>query len=149
MGSEENKKIVLAQFELLNRGDVAGAAALWASECSNHGRKVGPAGIVRVYESLKVLGEQHTLHELIAEDDWVAVRTTCVGRFSGRPELPVNGGVFSGREPNRRTYEVQHIHLFRVQGGKLVEHWASRDDLGAARQVGLDLTPSPEAAPPG
>ncbi|MDE1853287.1 MAG: ester cyclase [Thaumarchaeota archaeon] len=36
---------------------------------------------------------------------------------------------------------VQHIHLFRVVDGKIVEHWANRDDLGAARQVGRELGP--------
>lgn len=144
MSVEENKELVRCQFDLLNAGDVAGAAALWAPESFNHGRKTDPSGVSKVYESLRSLKEQHTLHELVAEGDWVAVRTTCRGVHSVSPNIPVNGGMFEGINPTGRTYTVQHIHLFRVASGKLVEHWANRDDLGAARQIGLELRPSRE-----
>ncbi|MGA8542074.1 MAG: ester cyclase [Thermoplasmata archaeon] len=84
----------------------------------------------------------HTLHEMIAEGDWVAVRTTCTGTHTESPELPVNGGMFVGLKPTGRSYTVQQIHMFRIVDGKLTEHWANRDDLGAARQIGLDLKAS-------
>lgn len=145
MGIEENKAVVRRQFELLNQGDTEGAAASWAAESFNHGRKADPARLAQVYASLHTVLERHDLHEMIAEGDWVAVRTTCHGEFAGRPELPVNDGIFSGIEPSGRTYSVQHIHLFRIAGGKLTEHWANRDDLGAARQIGRELTPSSSA----
>jgi len=45
MGIEENKEVVRRQFEYLNEGNVAGAAALWAPESFNHGRKVGRADL--------------------------------------------------------------------------------------------------------
>ncbi len=144
MGLEENKDLVRRQFELLNTGDTRRAADLWAPESFNHGRKTNPSGISRVYESLRSLQEKHTLHEIIAEGDWVAVRTTCNGVHSAKPEIPVNGGMFEGLDPTGRMYTAQHIHLFRIAGGKLVEHWANRDDLGAARQIGLELRPSRE-----
>jgi ketosteroid isomerase-like protein len=142
MGVDENKALVRRQFELLNAGDVEGAAGLWAPESFNHGRKTDPGGLTKVYESLRSLHEKHTLHELIGEGDWVAVRTTCKGVHSSTPEIPVNGGIFAGLEPTGRSYAVQHIHLFRIVNGKLAEHWANRDDLDAARQIGLKLVPS-------
>jgi predicted ester cyclase len=142
MGIEENKALVRRQFEFLNEGNIDGAAGLWAAESLNHGRKADPARLAKVYGSLHALHERHDLHEMIAEGDWVAVRTTCHGDFAERPELPVNDGIFSGVEPTGRTYSVQHIHLFRIAAGKIVEHWANRDDLGAARQIGLELRPS-------
>jgi predicted ester cyclase len=141
MGIDENKEVVRRQFELLNAGNVAAAAALWASESFNHGRKVGPADLSMVYQSLQSLQERHVLHEMIAEGDWVAVRTTCSGVYATSPKIPVNSGIFSGSPPNGRSYQVQHIHLFRVVDGKLVEHWANRDDLGAATQAGFVLRP--------
>jgi len=144
MGIEENKELVRRQFDFLNAGKVDQAAGLWAQEAFNHGRKVDPKGISRVYESLHSLHERHAPHEMIAEGDWVAVRTTCDGVHSGVPEIPVNGGMFVGREPTGRKYTVQHVHLFKIVGGKITEHWANRDDLGAARQIGLELTPSNE-----
>jgi ketosteroid isomerase-like protein len=144
MGSEENKELIRRQFELLNAGDVDGAVALWARESSNHGRRVDPGVMVKVYESLRSLHESHTLHEMVAEGDLVAVRTTCTGVHSSEPGLPVNGGIFTGLGPTGRTYTVQHLHLFTIVGGKITEHWANRDDLGAARQIGRELGPPKE-----
>ncbi len=141
MGTDENKAIIRHQFELLSAGDIPGAAKLWAAESYNHGMKVDPAGIATIYESLHTVRETHTLHEMIADGDWVAVRTTCHGTHLGVPAFPINGGIFVGIEPTGREYTVQHIHFFRIAGGKIVEHWANRDDLAAARQIGLDLKP--------
>jgi ketosteroid isomerase-like protein len=141
MGTEENKAMVNRQFELLNAGDVEGAAGLWAPESLNHGRKVDPKSISKVYESLRTLRETHTLHEIVAEGDWVAVRTTCHSTHSAEPAIPVNSGIFTGLNPSGRSYTVQHLHLFRIVDGKISEHGANRDDLGAARQVGLELRP--------
>ncbi len=137
MGLEENKDLVRRQFELVSSGDAKGAAALWAEDASNHGRRVNPASVEEVYASLCLLKERHVIHEMIAERDWVAVRTTCQGVHGAK--VRVNGGIFAQVEPSQRPYEVQHIHLFRIVDGKIVEHWANRDDLGAARQVGLEL----------
>jgi predicted ester cyclase len=142
MTIEENKEIVRRQFELVNAGNTQGAAALWAPESWNHGRKVDNAALERVYRSVCAVHETHQLHEMVAEGDWVAVRTTCNGVFSGQPEIPVNGGIFQGTKPNGRGYSAQHLHLFRIVNGRLTEHWACRDDLGAARQLGLELRPS-------
>jgi ketosteroid isomerase-like protein len=142
MSLEENKALVRRQFDLLSAGDVEGAAALWSNESSNHGRKAGPEGISKVYESLRSVHEAHVLHEVIAEGDWVAVRTTCSGAHVATPKIPVNGGIFEGIAPTGRSYTAQHLHLFRVANGKIVEHWANRDDLGVARQIGLELKPS-------
>jgi len=139
MSLEENKQVVRRQFELLSKGDVSGAAGMWAQESFNHGRKVGPADIQKVYESLHTLHEQHDLHEVVAEGEWVAARTTCHGRHTAEPPFPVNGGIFVGIAPTGREYTVQHIHLFRVRDGRLVEHWANRDDLGNAAQIGRKL----------
>lgn len=137
-----NKEIVRRQFVLLEEGDAEGAAALWADESWNHGRKVDRSALARVYRSLLALQERHVIHEMVAEGEWVAVRTTCTGVYAARPEIPVNGGIFQAIGPNGRRYENQHMHLFRVVNGKLTEHWATRDDLAVARQIGLELEPS-------
>ncbi len=86
------------------------------------------------------LDERHTIHEMIAEGEWVAVRTTCRGVHAAK--VPVNSGIFSDVDPTGRPYTVQHMHMFRLVDGKITEHWADRDDLGAARQVGLVLRPA-------
>ena len=92
MGIEENKDVVRRQFEYLNAGNVEGAAALWSPEAFNHGRRVDPVSMSKVYESLKSLQERHTLHEIVAEGNWVTVRTTCSGIHAASPKIPVNAG---------------------------------------------------------
>lgn len=142
MAVDRNKEIVRRQFQLLEAGNVDAAVGLWASESWNHGRRVDPAGLAKVYRSLLALQEKHVIHEIVGEGEWVAVRTMCSGVYAAEPEIPVNGGIFRGIEPNGRRYEDQHIHLFRVVDGKIKEHWANRDDLAVAHQIGLELRPS-------
>ncbi|MGD0588800.1 MAG: ester cyclase, partial [Thermoplasmata archaeon] len=120
----------------------AGAASLWALGALNHGRKVDPVGLSKLYESLNQLHERHVLHEMIAEGDWVAIRTTCSGVHAASPRIPVNSGIFNNVNPTGRAYQVQHMHMFKVVEGQITEHWANRDDLGAATQVGFALSPS-------
>lgn len=141
MTLEQNRQIVKLQFDLLNAGDVKGAAALWADESYNHGRKVDQRMMESIYASLRSVQEKHILHEMVAEGEWVTVRTTCEGLHVAKPLFPVNSGIFERLEPTGRKYTNQHIHLFRVVDGKLKEHWANRDDLGVATQIGLELRP--------
>ena len=139
MTVEENKEIVRRQFELLERGDAEGFAGLWASVAFNHGRRIDREVMSKICESLRSVQEKHTLHEMVGEGEWVAVRTTCNGTHAAEPVLPVNNGVFVGLSPSGKSYTVQHMHLFRIFDGKIVEHWANRDDLGMAKQIGLGL----------
>jgi hypothetical protein len=107
MTTEQNKDLVRLQFDRLNNGDVKGAASLWAPLSFNHGRRVDPQTIQTVYASLKQLEERHSPQEIVAEGEWVAVRTTCEGRHAAKPAIPVNSGVFSEVEPTGRKYTVQ------------------------------------------
>lgn len=42
-----------------------------------------------------------------------------------------------GISPTGKSFSVQHTHIVRVADGKLIEHWANRDDLGMMAQLGL------------
>jgi ketosteroid isomerase-like protein len=140
--TERNKEIVKRNFQLVSEGDVAGAAALYAPISTNHGRKVERKDIALVLESVVALQERFTVHEVVAEGEWVACRATVTGKHVTQPRIPVDGGIYAVAEPTGRAYTFQHIHLFRIVGGQIVEHWANRDDLGAARQLGLELGPA-------
>jgi predicted ester cyclase len=137
--TEENKEIV--RLLLQGQIDAKAAAALWAPDALNHGRRVDPPSLEFIFESINQVHEKHTIHEMVAEGEWVAVRTTCQGTFDAKPAVPINSGIFSVIEPTGKDYTVQHVHLFRIVDGKIKEHWANRDDLGAARQIGLELGP--------
>jgi len=143
MTVESNKEVVRRQFELLGSGDVDGAVALWAPESQNQGRAVDSKGLAKVYESVLALSETHALHEMVAEGEWVAVRTTCSGAYAGKPVVPVHAGTIQEAEPDGLPSSNEHVHFFKVTDGKLTEHWATRDDLGVDRQIGFQLKPPP------
>jgi len=75
------------------------------------------------------------IEDIIADGDMVAIR----GKASG-----THDGEFMGRPPTGRRFSVDQVHWFRVAGGKVAEHWAVRDNMGHARQLGL--IPEPGAA---
>ena len=73
----------------------------------------------------------------VAEGEWVAARCTYSGTHRGTSRFPVDGGMLVGVQPTGRSFEVQHIHMYRVLDGKIAEHFANRDDVGMMRQLGL------------
>jgi predicted ester cyclase len=81
----------------------------------------------------------------VAEGDWVVLRCSYTGTHRGMSHFPVDGGMLVGIEPTGRSFEVQHIHMYRMLDGKIA-HFANRDDVGMMRQLGL-LPPT--SSPPG
>lgn len=61
-------------------------------------------------------------------------------KFSG-----VHSGDFMGVPATGRRVSVSHLHLFRVQDGKAIEHWGARDELTLLAQIGVF---NPEHATP-
>jgi predicted ester cyclase len=66
--------------------------------------------------------------DAFGDGDRVAVRLITKGTHTGE---------FLGTPPTGRRFEIEAIHLYRIQDGKVAEHWAKRDDAGLARQLGL------------
>jgi hypothetical protein len=44
--------------------------------------------------------------------------------------------------PTGKTFATTQSHWFRIADGKVIEHWANRDDLGTSLQLGW-VPPSP------
>lgn len=57
--------------------------------------------------------------------------------INGMGRLPVNGGLLVGVPPTGKRFAADHIHLLRLQGGLVCEHYACRDDIEMMRQLGL------------
>jgi predicted ester cyclase len=72
--------------------------------------------------------------EIIAEGDTVAARVLAEGTNLGalNGAVPLTGERFSARQSH---------WFFRVADGKLVEHWATREDLRSMVQLGIVRTP--------
>jgi predicted ester cyclase len=140
--SEANKELVRRHFEeIWNRRNLAICDEIMAEDFleqaaapftqSAPGRVNGPQAMRGSAEWLLALfPDLHmTIEAMIAEGDTVAVRILSKGTNLGalNDVLPPTGKRFSARQS----------HWFRVEDGKLVEHWATREDLPAMLQLGI------------
>jgi predicted ester cyclase len=67
-----------------------------------------------------------SVDDLIAEDDRVAARLTASARQVGELRgMPATGN----------SYEIDEIHIFRLRGGRIVEHWHQFDAMGMMQQL--------------
>jgi predicted ester cyclase len=76
-----------------------------------------------------------TVEAVVSEGEVVAARVLAEGTNLGKLNgiLPPTGKRFSARQS----------HWFRVEEGKLAEHWAIRDDLTVMLQLGVTPRPGP------
>jgi predicted ester cyclase len=108
-------------------------------------RVPGPAGFWAT--ALWLRGAVHDLHyeihHAIAHDDLVAVHASMLGHQTGEWVFYTeDGGVDSVFPATGRSFVMTESHWFRVEGGRIAEHWANHDALGTARQLGW-VPPTP------
>lgn len=119
-----------------NREDVVGPAG---------GRGRGPAAFYATAQWLRGAfeGLAYEIHEVVAEGNLVAVNSTMKGRHVAPfVTYAEDGSVDTVFPPTRKEFAVTQSHWFRIEDGKVVEHWANRDDLGQAKQLGW-VPPTP------
>ena len=145
---EANMNLVKYFWQASEKGVIDEMAAFWAPDAINHGGKITqaqgqpPAGserLKRVFKSILTAfsDRKYVIEDLIATGDKVVCRLTVSGTHQGIPEVPVEGGMLTNIPPTGNPYTVQHIHIFRIENGKIAEHWAARDDLGMMQQLGV------------
>ena len=83
------------------------------------------------------------INEVAVTGDLIAVHTTGRARQVGTFTFyKPDGSVDQAFPPTGETCTHTQTHWLRIADGKLIEHWANRDDLGMARQLGW-IPPSP------
>ena len=83
------------------------------------------------------------IHEVVADGDLVVAHCTMSGRQTGTfLAYDENGEVAQAFPPRGRTFAITQTHWFRTRDGQVIEHWANRDDLGMATQLGW-VPPTP------
>lgn len=146
--TERNREIVRRHLDLMNRGDWKEAAELFAPDVRHHlgNWQQGSEGIVQGQETLIANLEdifrtfpdwKMEIIEMVAEGESVVVRCKVSGSHEGVGAKRTNGGFLAGVEPTHKRFVVQHMHWYKLRGGKIVDHYASRDDLGMTQQLGL------------
>ena len=83
------------------------------------------------------------VHEVVADGDLVVLHNTMSGRQQATMVEYDEDGAVGAVFPSRgRTFATSQTHWFRLADGKVIEHWANRDDIGTAKQLGW-VPPSP------
>ena len=114
--------------EIVARTYVEHAAAPFSD--SEPGEVDGPdATTATVRWLLEQFPDLHfTIDAVVAEGDLVCIRATGEGTNLGpMGPVPATG----------KRFRSLSSHWFRVSGGRLVEHWATRDDLTSMLQLGV------------
>ena len=143
-----NEAVIRRHHDAINAGDVAAAAAFYGDEVRNNGNAVNRARLSAIMQdNARTFPDwKMTIDRLIARGDEVVVLMTVTGTHKGVSQRPVNGGVYLGVAPTGKSFSVLHTHWFKLKDGLIVEHRATRDDLGMSRQLGL-LPPAPPRPP--
>ena len=136
--SEQNKATARRLYEeVINQGKLETADELLAPDAPSHtGVPPGPEGLKRHVSMLRAAFPDlhHSIEDVIAEGDKVVVRTTCTGTHVGD---------FLGIPPTGRRFTQEHIHILRLEQGKVAEHWAQMDKVGMMQQLGVMPAPEP------
>lgn len=135
----ENRLTIVSNFEKFNRGETGKASEDWSEDLTNHGEKVGRAGIKMVLEDIirTFPDAKLEIQNLVVDGETVVVRAQFTGTHRGKGRLPVNGGMLVGVEPTGKSFSVTHIHWFRLRDRQIIAHYATRDDIEMMRQLGL------------
>ena len=135
----KNAAILRHHLTVLNTGDVSAAAQFFAEGTDNFGRPVGRQGVLAVLTDVYSTFPdwRMEIEDLATVGDYVIVRVNVTGMHKGVGKLPVNGGLLIGVPPTGKTFQVEHIHWYTLKNGLIVDHRATRDDLGMMQQLGL------------
>jgi predicted ester cyclase len=86
---------------------------------------------------------RYDVHHALAGGDLVAVFSTMNGRHTAPWAVyDDKGDIDTVFPPTGKAFAATQSHWFRLDGGLIHEHWADRDDLGMAKQLGW-VPPTP------
>jgi len=134
------KEIVRRVEEAWGRNDPDALDGLIASDLVSHDPPPGlPPGLAGAKAGHSIFmasfpDRKQTIEQIVGEGDLVAVRTTATATHTGAP--------FFGVPPSSKKVQVESISLYRVAGGKVVEHWGLSDGLGLMMQLGAIPAPA-------
>lgn len=141
MSTEELKAMARRYIEeVWNQGKLDLIDEMFAPDYINHtpspGQVAGPAGIKQLIASFRKAAPDlhYTINDMIAEGDRVVTHWTAQGTHLAE---------LMGVPPTGKRITVSAIVIDRIVNGRIVEHWAGRDDLGLFQQLGLIPSPEP------
>jgi steroid delta-isomerase-like uncharacterized protein len=137
MSTEDNKALVRRLYaEVMGKGNMTEADELLSTRYVEHLPVPTPGreGLKQlVMMVLSAFPDIHpTVEDAVAEGDRVAVRIVARGTHQN---------AFMGIPASGKAVEWREMHIYRVAGGEIVEHWGVIDQFGLLQQIGA--IPSP------
>ncbi len=136
---QANKELVRAYTrDVFDKGDVSTVDRYLAPDFVNHvtGRS-GTEDFKRLAAEFGAAPDASNVIEfMVAEGDLVVAFMTITRSVRSRTTL--FGYAVEG---HGQSYTVHHVHIYRIADGKIMEHWALRDDISMLQQLGLIQSP--------
>jgi predicted ester cyclase len=135
-GTDADSEVLRRFWDAVNAGDLDQVAGLVADDYTNFGSSTNGPEMIRKWASSRrdaFPDLRFEVQQELAAEDWVVHRLLVSGTFQGTWREHGLDDVL----PTGRRHEVIQIHMFRIAGDKILEHWAARDDLGMLRQLGV------------
>lgn len=131
---EDRNKQCIREFTRIfkNEHNVNGVGQLFHKDFVHHFRVPLPAG----FEGLRQVGIMMNgafPDVVVTEEDLIASEDKVVERSSAKA---THKGALMGAPPTNKTVQWSEIHIYRMQDGKIVEHWAEIAMLELLQQIG-------------
>ena len=141
------EQLVTRHFDAMAEGSLADLVEVVHPEATNREARIeppecrgrGPGAYLAASNWLRHMAPDigWDIHEVVARDDLVAVHCTMRGHQTGdHTYYDRHGRPAQVMPASRRQFMVTQSHWLRLSGGMIIEHWATRDDLTMAMQLG-------------
>jgi predicted ester cyclase len=127
-------------FKAVEQKGFTAQAEFFADQVINHGIPVSRDMVRALLQDILTTfpDVKMTPLHIVGEGDWVVARCMFSGTHKGIGQNPfVHEGLLAGAPPTGKSFKTEHIQMFRMEDGLIIEHWAARNDVGMARQLGL------------
>ncbi|GAA4753232.1 ester cyclase [Actinomycetospora chibensis] len=149
-GPTDDKATCIRSMEIMSTGTLEDFAEVYTAdaldrEADEYPPLRGPEGLHRSAERLRgaFSDMRWEVHEAVQDGALVVLHTTMTGHQTGTLTAYGPDGAVSAVFPSRgRSFSATQTHWFRMEGGKIAEHWANRDDMTMGRELGW-LPPTP------
>jgi predicted ester cyclase len=135
MAQEDQNKQIIREFTRIfkNEHNVDGVGHLFDKNFIHHFRAPLPAG----FEGLRQVGivmNRAFPDVVVTEQDLIASGDRVVERSSA---VATHKGAYATEKPTNKKIVWSEIHIYRVQDGKIKEHWAEIAMMELLQQIGL------------
>ena len=131
--SEENKATILSVYEAISKGDLTALADTLADDVVEHeelpGLSPDKEGVIQFFKGCQAAfeGFRMDVEEIMADGDKVSVRAIAKGKHVGE---------FMGVPASGNDLSVPLADFFRLEGGKVKDHWGVMDTGTMMMQMG-------------